>query len=134
MRIIFLALLSFSLLALSATAQRKNDSPAKEVDRQSDRSHVQVVEGCLSKTANTYVITGGDQPRQYRITGGDVSALKGKIGHTVRVTGTLGESDGVENVVPPYNEGSTIGVTYSTIIMTSSRDISANCSYPGFGK
>lgn len=97
----------------------------------------QTVEGCLSKTGNTYVILGGDQPRQYRIVGGDIlslKALRGKIGHTVRVTGTLRGSDGVENVAPPYNEGSTTGVTYSTLVIDSAHERSPNCSYPGFGK
>jgi len=118
----FLAVLLCSSLA---TAQQN----AKAAD--------QAVEGCLSKTAHTYVITGGDQPKQYRIIGGDpaaLKALKGKIGHTVRVTGELGQSDGVENVAPPFNEGSTTGVTYSTLVINSVRDRSSNCSYPGYGK
>jgi hypothetical protein len=92
------------------------------------------VEGRLSRSGHTYVVTGGDKPKQYRITQGYVTALKGTLGHTVRVTGLLGQSDGVENVVPPFGEGPTTGVTDSTIAMTSSRDISSSCSYSGFGK
>lgn len=127
MRTISTLLFLTLLFACSAAGKQQTDKPAGE----------QTVEGCLSKTGNTYVILGGDQPKQYRIVGGDVlslKALKGKIGHTVKVTGRLGESDGVENVAPPYNEGSTTGVTYSTLVIDSVRERSSNCSYPGSGK
>lgn len=119
--------------ALLFTYSLVGEEPADKHSRAAE----QTVEGCLSKTGNTYVILGGDQPKQYRIVGGDVlsfKALRGKIGHTVRVTGKLGESDGVENVAPPYNEGSTTGVTYSTLVINSARERSSNCSYPGSGK
>lgn len=123
---LFVAALLFTHSVMAAN-QAETNSTAGE----------QTVEGCLSKTGNTYVILGGDQPKQYRIVGGDVlslKALRGKIGHTVRVTGRLGQSDGVQNVAPPYNEGSTTGVTYSTLVIDSAHDRSPNCSYAGFGK
>ncbi len=126
-----------TLSVLIVTAVLFTYAVAEEQSEKTSMAGDQTVEGCLSKTGNTYVILGGDQPRQYRIVGGDVlslKALRGKIGHTVRVTGKLGESDGVENVAPPYNEGSTTGVTYSTLVIDSARDRSPNCSYPGFGK
>lgn len=110
---------------------------SEEPAGQSARGIEQTVEGCLSKTGTTYVILGGDQPKQYRIVGGDplsLKALKGKIGHTVKVTGKLGESDGIENVAPPYNEGSTTGVSYSTLVIDSVHNRSPNCSYSGSGK
>jgi hypothetical protein len=122
--------LLISLLTFSALAREGTEHASKA----RDKGPAQTVEGCLSKTANTYVITGGERPKQYRIIDGDVSNLRGKLGHTVLVTGKLGQSDGIEGVAPPFNEGSTTGVTYSTIVIESSRDVSSNCSYPGFGK
>lgn len=129
MRTMLLAAVTALLLTYSAAAEEPADKGTRTAE--------QTVEGCLSKTGTTYVIVGGDQPKQYRIIGGDNSslkALKGKLGHTVKVTGKLGESDGIENVAPPYNEGSTTGVTYSTLVIDSFRDKSSNCSYPGSGK
>ena len=128
MRTISLVIMTALLFVYGANGEEPSNN-SKSAD--------QTVEGCLSETGKTYVIVGGDQPKQYRITGGDplsLKALKGKLGHTVKVTGTLGQSDGVENVAPPYNEGSTTGVTYSTLVIDSFRDKSPNCSYPGTGK
>ena len=48
----------------------------------------------MFKTANTFVITGGAPgAQQFRIIDGDTSALKGKIGQTVKVVGMVGDSD-----------------------------------------
>ncbi len=129
MRTISMLIMTALLLTYSAVGEEQAEKNSRTVE--------QTVEGCLSKTGNTYVILGGDQPKQYRIVGGDVlslKALRGKIGHTVRVTGKLRESDGVENVAPPYNEGSTTGVTYSILVIDSAHERSPNCSYPGSGK
>lgn len=89
------------------------------------------VEGCLSFTDHTYVITGGNTPRQFRIIGGNTAPLKGKLGHTFAVSGAVGESDPGENTTQPPNEGTTTGVTYNTITAQTVKDIAPNCSYGG---
>lgn len=93
---------------------------------------VRTVEGCLSTTNGIYTITGGGPgPKQYRIIGGDTSALRGKIEYTVRVTGTVAKNDPVENITTPYNEGTTTGAGWNTIMAQSIKVIHANCSEPG---
>lgn len=93
---------------------------------------VRTVEGCLSTTNGIYTITGGGPgPKQYRIIGGDTSALRGKIEYTVRVTGTVAKNDPVENITTPYNEGTTTGAGWNTIRAQSVKVIHANCSEPG---
>lgn len=90
------------------------------------------VSGCLSRTNGKYVITGGGPgPKQFRVVGGDTSALKGKLGHSVKVTGVVGTNDAAENMVTPYNEGSTTGVGYNTIVVQKVQVIYANCSDAG---
>ena len=107
---------------------RASDGP-KPDDRKVEQH---TVIGCLSKTDGTYVITGGGPgPKQFRIIGGDTSALKGKIGQTVRVVGLVGKSDPLENVAPPYNEGSTTGVGYDTIVAQKIKVMGGLCSNAG---
>jgi len=96
------------------------------------KPELRTVVGCLSRTANTYVITGGAPgPKQFRIIGGDTSALKGRIGHTVLVVGMVGMNDPVENMITPYNEGTTTGVRYNTIVAQRIREVYGNCSEAG---
>lgn len=93
---------------------------------------VHTVEGCLSTTNGMYAITGGGLgPKQYRIVAGDTSALKGKVLYTVAVTGPVGTNDASENVNSPYNEGTTTGVGWNTIVAQQVKIIHANCSEPG---
>ncbi len=89
---------------------------------------VQTVRGCLSKTGNTYVLLGGTPVRQYRIVGGDTEGLKHKLGHTVEVTGPVGEKESGATTDGLYNSGSTTGVGYSTITVQSLKEVFANCS------
>jgi hypothetical protein len=89
---------------------------------------VQTVRGCLSKTGNTYVLLGTTPVRQYRIVGGDVEALKHKLGHTVEITGAVGEKESGATTNGLYNSGSTTGVGYGTITAQSVKEVYANCS------
>ena len=93
-----------------------------------ERQPVRTVEGCLSFTDHTYVITGGNRPRQFRIIGGNTDPLRGKLGHTVAVTGLVGNSNPEENATNPANEGTTTGVTYNTVMAQSVKDVAPNCS------
>jgi hypothetical protein len=93
---------------------------------------LRTVVGCLSKTGGTYVITGGAPgPKQFRIVAGDVSLLKGKIGHTIKVVGMVGKNDPVTNQSGLYNEGSTTGVGYLTIEAQKISEVYGNCSEAG---
>ncbi len=112
-------------LLLCATAYGRNQSES------TNSQPIQTVEGCLSYTDHTYVITGGNSPRQFRIVAGDVDPLRGKLGHTVAVSGVVGKSNPEENATQPPNEGTTTGVTYNTIQAQSVKDIAPNCSYGG---
>lgn len=115
-------------LATIASAQDTTigDNRVSSETKQS-KSELRTVVGCLSSTANTYVITGGGPgPKQFRIVGGDTSPLKGKIGHTVKVVGLVGANDPVENIITPYNEGTTTGVGYNTIVAQKIQDVYGN--------
>ncbi len=93
---------------------------------------VRTVVGCLSTTNGLYTITGGGPgPKQYRIIGGDTSALKGKVLYTVQVTGDVAKNDPEENMTAPYNEGTTTGAGWNTIVAHKVKIIHANCSEPG---
>ncbi len=113
------------LLAASALAQDAQTSSSAP-------TNIRTVEGCLTKTNGQYVITGGAPgPKQFRIIGGDTSALKGQIERTVAVTGPVGVNDAEANMTEPYNEGTTTGVGWNTIIAQKVKVIHANCSEPG---
>lgn len=90
----------------------------------------QTVTGCVSKLKHgEYVITAGQ--RQYRVMGGDVSALQKLNGHTVKATGAVGESDPAVQAVTPPNPGSTTGATYNTLQLEQVSDVNGNCSEHG---
>ncbi len=103
----------------NSAAQNTGNSPAPAVE---------TVRGCLSKTGNTYVLLGGAPVRQYRIVGGDIEDLKHKLGHTVEVTGPVGQKESGATTNGLYNSGSTTGVGYNTITAQSVKEVFANCS------
>ena len=116
------------LVARAASAQ---DNPAAPESAQ-EKLELRTVVGCLSKTDGTYVITGGAPgPKQFRIVGGDTSPLKGKIGQTVKVVGLVGKNDPVANQITTYNEGSTTGAGWNTIVAQKIRIVYGNCSEAG---
>ena len=65
--------------------------------------------------------------RQYRITGGDIAAFKGKENRTVEVTGLVGEKESGASPNGHYGPGSTTGVGYDTIIAKSVKVVVDNC-------
>lgn len=127
-----LACISFALVLMTGSTlgqQAVNDNRSEIVPQDLG---LRTVVGCLSKTANTYVITGGAPgPKQFRIVSGDVAALKGKIGHTMRVVGTVGKNDALANQNDLYNEGTTTGVGYFTIEAQKISEVHGNCSEAG---
>lgn len=93
---------------------------------------LETVIGCLSRTNGVYVLTGGAPgAKQFRITSGDTSMLKGKLQHTVKVVGIVAENDALANQNDLYNEGSTTGVGYLTIDAQKIKDVYGNCSESG---
>ncbi len=130
MKTILAVMAAVVVSASVATAQTTTSD--NSADKLSSVSGNHVVQGCLSRTAEQYVITGGNGPKQYRIIAGDVSSLRKELGHSVEVSGALGKNDPVENMITPYNEGSTTGVGWDTIKVSSIRVLSKNCSYLGF--
>jgi hypothetical protein len=131
MKKISIALATLALASLSVAqdySANNMDSPYSS----QKKLELRTVVGCLSRTADAYVITGGAPgPKQFRIVGGDTSRLKGKIGYTVKVVGMVGTSDPVEMMITPYNEGSTTGVTYNTVIAQKLKIVYGNCSEAG---
>lgn len=117
-----------------------NDSQVKSMEMAAERegdAHnplgLRTVVGCLSKTAGSYVITGGAPgPKQFRIVSGDVSSLRGKLGHTIKVVGIIGKNDALANQNGLYNAGSTTGAGYLTIEAQKISQVYVNCS--GLGK
>jgi len=117
----------FATIALTACALSANRSEMVVQD-----TGLRTVVGCLSQTGETYVITGGAPgPKQFRIVSGDVSSLKGRIGHTVEVVGIVGKNDALANQNETYNEGTTTGVGYLTIDAQKIKQLYGNCSEPG---
>jgi hypothetical protein len=131
MKKISIALATLALASLAA-AQDYSVNNMDSPDSSQKKLELRTVVGCLSRTADTYVITGGAPgPKQFRIVGGDTSRLKGKIGYTVKVVGMVGPSDPAEMMITPYNEGSTTGVTYNTVIAQKLKIVYGNCSEAG---
>jgi hypothetical protein len=127
-----LILVCFGMIAATSGAfaqQAANDNRPETVHQDTG---LRTVEGCLSKTAGTYVITGGAPGgKQFRITSGDVSSLKGKIGYTVKVVGIVNKNDALANQNEMYNEGTTTGVGYLTIEAQKIKIVHGNCSEAG---
>ena len=133
----------FALMSASAGAVPQDSANASQVkamelaaEREGDAHNplgLRTVVGCLSQTAGSYVITGGAPgPKQFRIVSGDVSSLRGKLGHTIKVVGIIGKNDALANQNGLYNAGSTTGAGYLTIEAQKISQIYVNCS--GIGK
>lgn len=121
-------ILNFALLLMAGAllAQNPPSNRATGTERVNPQN-VETVKGCLSKSGNTYALLGGNPIRQYRIIGGNVAALQGMQGHTVEVTGVVGEKISGASPNGMYNSGSTTGVGYDTITAESVKQIAANC-------
>ncbi len=125
-------LICFVTIALTGCALTQNEMTANRSEMVAQPTGLRTVVGCLSKTGETYVITGGAPgPKQFRIVSGDVSSLKGKINHTVEVVGIVGKNDALANQNGLYNEGTTTGVGYLTIDVQKIKQLYGNCSEPG---
>lgn len=127
-----LATICFAMMTVTGTGAGQEATNTGRPESLPQPTGLRTVVGCLSKTADTYVVTGGAPgPKQFRIVSGNVSALKGKIGHTVKVVGMVGKNDALANQNGLYNEGSTTGVGYLTIEARKVSEVYGNCSEPG---
>jgi hypothetical protein len=127
-----ISLICFAMMAVTGCALAQETMNPNQSEAVPQPTGLRTVVGCLSKTAGIYVITGGAPgPKQFRIMSGDVSPLKGKIGHTVKVVGIVGKNDALANQNDLYNEGSTTGVGYLTIEAEKIQEVYGNCSEAG---
>ena len=130
MKHVTLICLAIMTVTACAVAQETMNPNRSEIVPQA--TGLRTVVGCLSRTAGTYVITGGAPgPKQFRIVSGDLSSLKGKIGHTIKVVGIVGKNDASANQNGLYDEGSTTGVGYLTIEAQKISEVYGNCSEAG---
>lgn len=115
-----------SLVCLTAMAQ--------QVGTRTDG--VQTVTGCLEKPAHGgYVITATTpEPTEFHVTGGNETALAAMQGHTVRVTGAVGQSNPQAQATSAPNAESTTGVAYRTIVAQQVHDVSGACNQYGSDK
>jgi hypothetical protein len=121
-------ILSIALGLMTSVAIGQATYPAQSSTENPNQHNVQTMRGCLSKAGHTYALLGGNPVRQYRITGGDTAALKGKEGHTVEITGPVGEVTSGASTNGKYNAGTTTGVGYDTIKAESVKDVADTCS------
>jgi len=130
-----IAMLGITLALATSAAQAQTKSTNANADDDGTVPQplgLRTVVGCVSRTAGTYVITGGAPgPKQFRIVSGDVSSLESRMGYTVKVVGIVSKNDPLANQNDLYNEGSTTGVGYLTIDAQSVSQVYANCSEPG---
>src|SRR5579872_1443302 len=126
------ALICFAMLTLAGSAVAQKDMIDNSAGAVDQPTGLRTVVGCLSKTDKTYVITGGAPgPKQFRLVSGDVSSLRGKIGHTIEVVGTVSKNDALANQNGIYNEGTTTGAGYLTIDVQKIKQLYGNCSEAG---
>ena len=122
------AFIAFAALLVMIPASAQN-TPEKNARNQPE---LMTVVGCLSKSGNTYVITGGAPGAQeFRIIAGDTSMLKGQQGQSVEIVGMVTQSNPAKDAAPPYHAGSTTGVGYETIELQKAKVLGGMCSNPG---
>ena len=115
----------WTLAAQENPAQAGNPGPEGQTFRK--------VEGCLAYNGVSYVLAVvSNGPKQYRVVGGNVEALRGKVGHTVEVDGMTARNDPREMVMNWDQREATTGVGWYTITADRVSDVTSNCSYPGF--
>ncbi len=126
--------LCFSLLPCLVLATEGNANPGanKQQEASQDLVH-RSIEGCLAYNGVSYVVAVvSDGPKQYRVVGGDTALLRGKLGHTVEITGMGGKNNPQEMIMNWDMREATTGVGWYTITADSVRDITSNCSSPGY--
>lgn len=125
-----LAMIPMAAAQQSATSGEGSQSNNPAAQQQNTFRHV---EGCLAYNGVSYVLAVvSNGPKQYRVVGGDVEGLRGKVGHTVEIVGPTGQNSPQAMVENWDQRQATTGVGWYTITADQVRDITSNCSYPGF--
>jgi hypothetical protein len=102
---------------------------ANQAGSTSQSHKVRTIEGCLSKTGDMYIVTGGkNAPKEYHIVSNDTSWLNHQLGHTIKVTGTVTQDNPSANQNQPYNAGSTTGVGYLIVHAQKMSEVASTCS------
>ncbi len=124
--LLFLALATFSIVfAQDKAAQTNNPQSEDHIFRR--------VQGCLAYNGVSYVLAVvSNGPKQYRVVGGNVDALRGKLGHTIEIDGMTGRNDPRKAIMNWDQREATTGVGWYTISADRVIDVTSNCSYPGF--
>ena len=127
---ICLLLFFISAAFLTSAAQ---ENPAQPNKSQFLEQEFRQVQGCLAFNGVSYVLAVvSNGPKQYRVTNGNMEALRGKLGHTVEIDGMAGRNDPREMVLNWDQREATTGVGWNTITADRVKDVTSNCSYPGF--
>jgi hypothetical protein len=131
-----LLILNFALLVFPALAAQSNmagNSNSQSRNSADDDNVFRRIEGCLAYNGVSYVLAVvSNGPKQYRVVGGDVDALHGKVGHTVEIDGPTGRNNPQAMIENWDQREATTGVGWYTITAAQVRDVTSNCSYSGF--
>ncbi len=124
------------LMLATTLALAAQDKPASGDVAQPQAANSPVyrsIEGCLAFNGVSYVLAVvSNGPKQYRVVGGDTALLQGKLGHTVEIDGMTGSNNPTEMIMNWDQRQATTGVGWYTISADRVRDVTSNCSYPGF--
>ena len=127
-----LVLFAFFMLSSFATLVSQEINSQSSATRPEENTF-RKVEGCLAYNGVSYVLAVvSNGPKQYRVIGGDIDALKGKVGHTVEIDGPTGRNNPQAMVENWDQREATTGVGWYTITAERVHDVTSNCSYPGF--
>ncbi len=130
-----LLILGFTLTILQGMAAQNSMSASSSQSRNSadEGNTFRQIEGCLAYNGVSYVLAVvSNGPKQYRVVGGDTTALHGKVGHTVEIDGPTGRNNAQSMVENWDQREATTGVGWYTITADHIRDVTSNCSYSGF--
>ena len=126
-----LVILLLTMPSLSQQDFKRDSSQGQNVAQPVHRR----IEGCLAFNGVSYVLAVvSNGPKQYRVVGGNVEQLRGKLGHTVQIEGMAAPSDPREMVMNWDMREATTGVGWYNITAEQVRNVTSNCSYPGFEK
>lgn len=123
----------FVLSSLVPLFGQQLSSPHQSSTTQETQDTFRSVEGCLAYNGISYVLAVvSNGPKQYRVVGGDIDALRGKVGHTVEIDGPTGRNNPQAMIENWDQREATTGVGWYTITADRVHDVTSNCSYPGF--
>lgn len=91
------------------------------------------ISGCLTHNGHACMLAVvGDTPQQHRMTGAPGHLFRGKVGHTMQVTGLAAKRDPREIILNSNLLDATTGVGRDTTTAPSVHDLLPNCSFARF--